>query len=61
MCEFEEDDNIGNRVEEKKAVITFECSKEQKNLFVRAAKPGKLIDWIISTLTKEASNARHDR
>jgi hypothetical protein len=56
MCKLEDDDNIGNRAEEKKAVITFECTREQKNLFVRAAKPEKLIEWIIKTLTKEAEN-----
>jgi hypothetical protein len=56
MCKLEDDDNIGNRAEEKKSVITFECTREQKNLFVRAAKPEKLIEWIIKTLTKEAEN-----
>lgn len=48
-----QDDNIGNVIE-KKSVITFECSKAEKALFVRAANKGKLVDWIMSVLLKEA-------
>ena len=50
----EDDDSVGNRTEEKQAVITFNCTKEQKNKFVKAAKRKKLAAWIIETLTREA-------
>ena len=47
------DDNIGNTIE-KKSVVTFEVTRQQKAMFVRASKGGKLVEWIIKTLTKEA-------
>jgi hypothetical protein len=52
------DDNIGNRVsEERNAVITFNCTKEQKNKYVMAAKPDKLVDWILTVLDDAAADA----
>ena len=50
----EEKEEVNGNITEKPSVITFFCTREQKNLFMRAAKGGKLVDWIIKTLTKEA-------
>lgn len=54
------DDNIGNVIEEKLSVITFNVSKAQKAAFIQAAKPGKLVDWILKTLNKELNTNKND-
>jgi hypothetical protein len=52
---MKDDDNIGNVIEEKRSVITFNCTKAEKAMFVRAAKGGKLVDWIMQTLNNEVA------
>ena len=51
----QDDDNRGNAITEKKSVITFTCSRAEKALFVKAAKGGKLVEWIMRVLMSEVN------
>ena len=54
------DDNKGNVIE-KKSVITFECSKEEKTRFIQEAKKHgdkKLVSWILNTLNKACDKSK---
>jgi hypothetical protein len=39
----------------KPSTIVFQCTREEKAKFVRASMPGKLTDWILKTLNREAN------
>jgi hypothetical protein len=39
----------------KPSTIVFQCTREEKAKFVRAAMPNKLTDWILKTLNREAN------
>ena len=38
----------------KPSTIVFQCTREEKAKFVRASMPGKLTEWILKTLNREA-------
>ena len=40
--------------QQKKSIITFEVTRQQKASYVRAAKPGKLREWALKILDKAA-------
>lgn len=46
----------GNMSEQhtKPSTIVFQCTREQKGNYVSCAYPGKLTDWIVKTLDKQA-------
>lgn len=44
-----EDERLG-------AVLHVRCTPKEKNLWKRAAYPGKLADWVRDTLNREADS-----
>ena len=41
---------------DKPAFVRLEVTSQEKNAWVRAAKPQKLADWIADTLNRESGN-----
>ena len=41
---------------DKRAFVRLEVSAQEKNAWIRTAKPQKLAEWIADTLNRESGN-----